>query len=191
MQGWALRIRWLWLQKTNASRPWEGLPIEVPRNAQAMFAVAVDTTVGDGASTKFRTDRWLQGKTIAEIAPHLFGIIPKRITKTRIVAQALVNWTWVKDITGALKVQIISEYLQVWDLVEGLNLQQGVQDQHTWHLTQSGVYSSKSAYEAFFLGTIKFTPWKRIWKSWAPPRCKFFMWLAINNRCWTAERLAK
>ncbi|WVZ63564.1 LOW QUALITY PROTEIN: hypothetical protein U9M48_013187, partial [Paspalum notatum var. saurae] len=32
---------------------------------------------------------------------------------------------------------------------------------------------------------------KRVWKSWAPPNCKFFVWLAINNKCWTSNRLAK
>ena len=31
----------------------------------------------------------------------------------------------------------------------------------------------------------------KFWKSWAPLKCKFFLWLAINNWCWTANRLAK
>jgi hypothetical protein len=42
-----------------------------------------------------------------------------------------------------------------------------------------------------FTGTINFTPCKRVWKSWAPPNCKFFIWLALNNKCWTSDRLAK
>lgn len=70
-------------------------------------------------------------------------------------------------------------------------LQHEVPDQYRWKLTQSGVYTSKSAYAAFFVGTIKFAPWKRIWKSWAPLRCKFFIWLAFINHCWTSDRLAK
>jgi len=42
-----------------------------------------------------------------------------------------------------------------------------------------------------FIGSTHFRPWERIWKSWAPGKCKFFMWLAAHNRCWTADRLAR
>jgi hypothetical protein len=42
-----------------------------------------------------------------------------------------------------------------------------------------------------FFGSIQFNPWERIWKSWAPSKCKFFIWLAAHDRCWTADRLAK
>jgi len=55
----------------------------------------------------------------------------------------------------------------------------------------SGSYSSKSAHRAYFFGSITFEPWRRLWKSWAPNKCKIFLWLAIRNRCWTADRLAK
>jgi hypothetical protein len=29
------------------------------------------------------------------------------------------------------------------------------------------------------------------WRSKAPLQCRFFAWLAIKNRCWTSEHLAK
>jgi hypothetical protein len=52
MFGWALRARWLWLQKTDASRPWVGLPIRVHRNAKALVDVAITLVVGSGESVK-------------------------------------------------------------------------------------------------------------------------------------------
>ena len=42
-----------------------------------------------------------------------------------------------------------------------------------------------------FMGTIASTMEKTIWKNWGPPKTKFFAWLAIQNRIWTADRLAR
>ena len=64
------------------------------------------------------------------------------------------------------------------------------EDVHIWKLDGSGNFS-KSAYRAFFNGAIPFEHWRRLWKSWAPSKCKVFLWLAIWNRCWTADRLAR
>jgi len=55
--GWALRIRWLWAQKTDPSRPWAGLTIQVPQKAQALFHMAVDAIVGNGETILFWSDR--------------------------------------------------------------------------------------------------------------------------------------
>jgi hypothetical protein len=30
-----------------------------------------------------------------------------------------------------------------------------------------------------------------VWKTWAPAKCNFFMWLVEHDRCWTADKLAK
>jgi hypothetical protein len=83
------------------------------------------------------------------------------------VAQAFDNRCWVADIRGALSVQVLREYLYIWDLVDGLALQPEIPDQHRWKLTTLGLYRSKLAHNALFLGSIRFTPWKRIWRSWA------------------------
>jgi hypothetical protein len=97
----------------------------------------------------------------------------------------------VNDIQGALTVQVITDYLLAWDLIDGLELQPDTPDQHHWKLSSTRSYSCSSAYNSMFTGTINFSPWKRVWKSWAPPNCKFFVWLALNNKCWTSDRLAK
>jgi hypothetical protein len=56
--GWALRMRWLWLHKTEPHRPWSMFPIQVPEQVKAFFEVAIITEVGDGTHTLFWEDRW-------------------------------------------------------------------------------------------------------------------------------------
>ena len=51
--GLALRIRWLWAQKTNVERPWSGLPITVPHKARALFNVAIDAIIRNGEEILF------------------------------------------------------------------------------------------------------------------------------------------
>ena len=127
--------------KTDPSWPWAGLPIQVPHNAQALFHMAVETIVRNGESTRFQADRWLNGKTLA---PNLFKSVSEKTMKCRTVAQALINRRWVSDTEGVLTVQVLVEYLLIWDLVDGFVLQQDIQDHHRWKLARSGTYTSKS-----------------------------------------------
>jgi hypothetical protein len=188
--GWALRIRWLWLQKTEPNRPWSTLPIHVPDKAKALFSAAIQTEVGDRKNT-FWTDRWLHGQRIEDIAPRLFATIPKRRSNSRTVHEALTARKWVSNIQGALTVGVISEFLHLWGILLNFDLQERVNDNHFWRLAANRKYSAKVAYESFFLGSISFVPFQRIWKTWAPPKCHFFLWLAAHKKCWTADRLTR
>jgi hypothetical protein len=177
--------------KTDTSTPWAGLNLQILRQVRALFDMATEVIVGNGENTKFWTDWWLHGKRVADMVPNLFRAIPIRMAKRRTVSQAVHNRSWVSDIMGALTVQVLFEYLHIWELLEEVIIQPDTLDTLVWRLSSSGCYSSKSAYETMFVGTIKFSPWKRVWKAWAPGKCKFFMWLALNNRCWTSDCLAK
>ncbi|XP_039855235.1 uncharacterized protein LOC120713315 [Panicum virgatum] len=195
IMGWALQMRWLWIEKTKPNRPWAGLEVPVHSNTVALFAVSVVTSVGNGENTLFWSDRWLHGCSIENLAPNVFKCIPARLKKARTVKDALHELTWVSDIRGALGWQGLVEYLDLWDVLTDVILHVLVvnttDDTHHWKFEASGNFSSKSAYRAFFAGSVSFEPWKRLWKSWAPSKCKTFIWLAIRNRCWTADRLQK
>jgi len=188
--GWALKLRWLWLQKTEPEKAWSFFPIQAQHQVQSFFAMAVKTVIGNGKNTSFWTDGWLLDQSLKQTLPHLYSAVAVRARK-RTVFDAITDGRWISDIRGALSVQVLIEYVHLWELLSDVELQPEVEDLHIWKFTSSGLYSTKSAYEALFIGATQFDPWERIWKSWAPGKCKFFLWTAAHNRCWTADRLAK
>jgi hypothetical protein len=147
--------------------------------------------VGNGHSILFWSDNWLQGKSISIIPPSLFSIIPKRIAKSRTIYEALLNNKCIYDIRGGLTVGVLADYFKLWDCLSGFELHPLIEDRHIFSIAPDGKYSAKEAYKGLFLGSCTFGHYKRVWKTWAPSKCRFFLWLVAHNRCWTADRLAK
>lgn len=83
------------------------------------------------------------------------------------------------------------DYLHLWNLLSEFVLHPNVEDKHIFSIAANGVYSAKAAYEGLFTGSVSFGHYEKIWGTWAPSKCHFFLWLAALNRCWTANRLAK
>ncbi|WVZ92925.1 hypothetical protein U9M48_038955 [Paspalum notatum var. saurae] len=65
---------------------WVGHCMSGTKMARALFYAAVNFTIGNGENTLFWADRWVQGKTIAEIAPNLFKMVPPRVVKKHTVS---------------------------------------------------------------------------------------------------------
>ena len=101
---------------------------------------------------------------------------------------ALTDRQWARDITGALTVTVLLEFLQVWDLVDAQHLSPHDADRFVWKWTADGSYSASSAYRAFFLGRVGMEGVMFAWKAMVPSKMKFFFWLALHGRLWTAER---
>jgi hypothetical protein len=140
---WALRMRWLWLQKTDPRRPWSSLSIQVPSMARSFFSKVLISEVGNGTNTMFWIHKWIHGKRVSDIAPRLFSIIPKRIINRRTVQQALLNRRWIADIKGALTVGAIVDYLQnLWNILTNFVLQPNTEDRHIFSLSSNGSYSA-------------------------------------------------
>jgi hypothetical protein len=57
-----------------------------------------------------------------------------------------------------------------------------------WRLKPSLWFTTASAYRAFFIGQHPIPGAKLLRKTRAPGRCKFFVWLVLHDRCWTAAR---
>lgn len=85
--------------------------------------------------------------------------------------------------------QAILEYLHLWTIVLSVQLSDQL-DTISWKWSNSGEFTSKSAYQALFLGRIQFQN-APVWKMMTPPCCRYFIWLVALNRCQTADCLRK
>jgi hypothetical protein len=105
------------------------------------------TEVGNGANTKFWTDKWLNGNSMELLAPQLFAQVSKRRARSHMVQEGL------QDNQRVDSVEV---------LVQDVMLLLEKEDNHRWRLEYSGQFSSKSAYEAFFNRATLFKPKKLI-----------------------------
>ncbi|PNT60647.1 hypothetical protein BRADI_5g02885v3 [Brachypodium distachyon] len=78
--------------------------------------------VGNGSSTLFWEDRWMDGRAISKLAPALYQLISKRTCKSRNVNEALADQRWIRDIRGALGPVALWQYIQIRNLVRDVLL---------------------------------------------------------------------
>jgi hypothetical protein len=95
--------------------------------AMEIFETATSLVMGDGATTFFWLDNWLPDGRLKDLAPHLFVLISKRLSRMRLVKDAL-NGGWLDDIPPDLEAPAVEELLAVADSVQGLVITADVAD---------------------------------------------------------------
>jgi hypothetical protein len=115
IMGKSLWLRWLWKHKKTQIN--EGCIHSICRAedaaTSAFFLASIRCMVGNGVSTLFWADPWLDGQTIASVAPNLVAVVTRRCQKSRTVQAALQGNVWIRDITGALTIPAIVQYLHL------------------------------------------------------------------------------
>ena len=184
----ALRLRWLWFEWADPPKPWARMGTPCSDKDKDLFAAATTVTIGDGNKDNFWESSWLNGFRPKDIAPKIFEISKR---KNYVVSKALDNNFWIHQINTAqgLTLTHLQEFANLWEMVAGVTLSQDRQDTISWKFTTSREYTTSSAYLAQFVGLTYSTNTSMMWKTWAPPKCKFFAWLILQNRVWTADRL--
>jgi hypothetical protein len=71
----SLRVRWLWIMRTDPLQPWRGFDMHFSKEERQIFDASSFMMLGDGSSALFWEDRWLDGQSIKNIAPDLFALI--------------------------------------------------------------------------------------------------------------------
>jgi hypothetical protein len=151
-----------------------------------IFAASTAMVVGNGESALFWEDRWVDDRSIKELAPEVYALVPKRRMMVRTVREALLDRTWIPNIARTPSTLALWQYIQLWGRLRELQLS-AEQDRMNWRWTMDGQYTSQSCYEALFHGVIASASWELNWRSWAPLRVKFFIWMACLDRCWTVR----
>ena len=131
--------------------------------------------MGKGERISFWENAWLQGRRPRDIAPAVYNISKR---KNRSLREALVNNNWVRDLdlhNVHFSAVHFSEYCDLRHQVSQATLQPDIPDNIDWKLTADGMYTTKSAFDAQFLGSTSTNFENLIWKAWAPPKCKVFV----------------
>jgi hypothetical protein len=186
----SLRARWPWLARTDQTRPWSEFNIQVDPESLGLYRAATRSTVGDGESTLFWTDWWMEEGRVQDWLPNLYLMVKKRAIKHRTVSQAVAG-EWWHDVSPNMTALALQEFLMLVDRVGRTEVSVGIEDKIAWRWEGDGCFSARSAYRAFFAARTLDPAATQIWKSRAPPTTKVFAWLAAKNRCWTADRLQR
>jgi hypothetical protein len=185
----ALRTRWIWLQKTDTTKPWCDLELGTSVHSRSLFNASVVVSVGSGTSVMFWVDPWIGGLDAGSIAPELMKHVRPSVKRTHMVADGLPEHAWAHDISGELTLGALRGYLKLWGAIQ--NVQRlGVDEADTfrWKWTASGSFTAKTAYLMLFHGTTALAGAANVWKSFAPLKHKMHAWLALHRRCWTVDR---
>jgi hypothetical protein len=81
-----------------------------------------------------------------DIAPKVSDICKRKNWK---VAQALHEDEWITKLAGdvTLSMEHLSQFVQLWALIQNVQLDEHAEDEIVWKLTANGQYSAASAYK--------------------------------------------
>ena len=109
--GIALRLRWEWLRRMDASRGWQGLNLTTDKIVDQTFGSLVKWKVGAGDKILFWKDWWLHGATITDIAPLVAATVRTQVANRRLVREGLFMHAWTNDIGGELDTEGLAQSL--------------------------------------------------------------------------------
>jgi hypothetical protein len=81
--GRALRLRWLWLQWTDPTRPWSGSNHPCDDADRALFRACTKIELGDGKKASFWHDKWCDRGPLHEWAQDLYKIANRKKKNSR------------------------------------------------------------------------------------------------------------
>ncbi|XP_016206859.1 uncharacterized protein LOC107647279 [Arachis ipaensis] len=153
--------------------------------------------VGDGRTTRFWEDTWLQIGKLKDCYPRLFCISNKKGSPIWDCGfWDGIEWVWHFQWRRELR-QWESETLdQLLNAFQFVRLIAEVQDRVVWKFDKEGVYTTNSFVQVLQEATLdedilryRFT--KEIWRGFVLPRVELFSWFALIGRINTKDWLSR
>ncbi|CAN6230203.1 unnamed protein product [Urochloa humidicola] len=183
----ALRLRWPWFKWKEPSKPWAAMNIKLTGDELALFRLCTTVQIGDGNTASFWKDKWLHGQAPKDIAPGCYKLAWR---KNQTVALAMANGTWMRGLRRIASEADLRQFVTLWSQLHQFQLSDQP-DSITWRFTPDGQYTAKSAYQVQFMGAIRDNQWTKLWKAKVEHKCRFFMWLLLQCRLPTADRIIR
>ncbi|XP_039120608.1 uncharacterized protein LOC120257033 [Dioscorea cayenensis subsp. rotundata] len=140
--------------------------------------INVVSSVGDGATTLFWLDNWVEGRAPADIWPHLYRSASNKEGTVRELVEEL----------GGTPLGDSPIIRRVFDnLRSSLPL---ADDRRLWRLTSNGTFTIKSFYSFLNDRGLRCCWTPIILKSCCPKKVNLFNWLAWDDKILTLEKLA-
>jgi hypothetical protein len=152
----------------------------------ALFRASTVITLGDGARCLFWHDQWSPGGALRHQFPDLFAISTR---KRRTVQKEIHQQNWIRSLARIATMAQLQQFVALWTIMQGVVLQPHP-DLIRWRWTESGVYTTASAYRYQFTGSCAPFRSAKFWKGHAEAKCRFFTWLALHGKVLTADNLA-
>lgn len=109
-------IRWLWHEWVSPDKAWVGTETPYDDQDRQLFAACTTIHLGNGELSCFWHDVWIQVRRPKDIAP---GLYAKTKKKKRMVADALRNNNWIRDLNhcSSFNPAHLNEFATLWNLI--------------------------------------------------------------------------
>jgi hypothetical protein len=185
--GRALRLKWLWHGWDTVQKPWKQLLKVSDQAERQLFFASTLVRIGNGRSTPFWEARWIHGAAPKDLAPSLYRLAR---FKYRIVFTELSNSNWISSLVDITTTTEMEDFTLLFMAISSVFLTDQP-DTITWRWTRDGKFIVASAYRCQFQGTYIILPATKIWKCFAEPKVRFFLWLVLNHRLLTVDNMLK
>jgi hypothetical protein len=118
-----------------------------------------------------------------DTTPKIFDLCKRKNWK---VAQALHEDEWIRKlgVEATFYLEHLTQFVQLWALIQNLHLHEDVEDNITWKLTANVQYPMASAYKLKLFGLVESNMSKIMSKAWATLKVKNHACIALQNRLW-------